>query len=131
MLSIFQYLFIEDLSTRQIFTTEMLDGIPVDQCLDLDLEHREFIGGKIMELCLLEILKFRYMQTDPNWANFLYNPKKKQVRIKIIRTEHARVGRLSRENRKIVINDTPENIENYERKEKFYLQKFQEIERRI
>lgn len=58
----------------------MLDGVPIDQCFDLDLEHREFIGDKIMELCLLEILKFRYMQTDPNWANFLYNPNKKQVR---------------------------------------------------
>lgn len=57
----------------------MLDGIPVDQCFDLDMEHKEFIGSKVMELCLLEILKFRYMQTDPNWANFLYNPEKKQV----------------------------------------------------
>lgn len=74
-------MFLEDLSTRQVFTTEMLDGAPVDQCFDLDTEHKEFIGDKIMELCLLEILKFRYMQTDPNWANFLYNPKKKQVRI--------------------------------------------------
>lgn len=59
----------------------MLDGVPVDQCFDLEMEHKEFIGAKILELCLLEILKFRYMQTDPNWANFLYNPNKKQVKI--------------------------------------------------
>ncbi|XP_072398411.1 atypical kinase COQ8B, mitochondrial [Diabrotica undecimpunctata] len=70
---------IDELSTKQIFTTELLDGVPVDQCFDLDIEHREFIGQKILELCLLEILKFRYMQTDPNWANFLYNPSKKQI----------------------------------------------------
>ncbi|KAJ8922528.1 hypothetical protein NQ315_007558 [Exocentrus adspersus] len=70
---------IDELSTKQVFTTEMLDGIPVDQCFDLELEHREFIGEKIMELCLIEILKFRYMQTDPNWANFLYSPTKKQI----------------------------------------------------
>ncbi|CAH1965303.1 unnamed protein product [Acanthoscelides obtectus] len=70
---------IETLSTKHVFTTELLDGIPVDQCLDLGLEHREYIGSKIMELCLLEILKFRYMQTDPNWANFLYNAEKKQL----------------------------------------------------
>ncbi|KAJ8952414.1 hypothetical protein NQ318_014506 [Aromia moschata] len=70
---------VDDLSTKEVFTTELLDGIPVDQCFDLDLEHRQFIGEKIMELCLLEILRFRYMQTDPNWANFLYNPTKKQI----------------------------------------------------
>ncbi|VEN36153.1 unnamed protein product, partial [Callosobruchus maculatus] len=70
---------VETLSTKHVFTTELLDGIPVDQCFDLDIEHREYIGNKIMELCLLEILQFRYMQTDPNWANFLYNAEKKQV----------------------------------------------------
>ncbi|XP_056637861.1 atypical kinase COQ8B, mitochondrial [Diorhabda sublineata] len=70
---------IDSLSTKQVFTTELLDGIPLDQCFDLDKEHKEFIADKIMELCLLEILKFRYMQTDPNWANFLYNPSKKQL----------------------------------------------------
>ena len=26
-----------------------------------------------MRLCLREIVEFRYMQTDPNWTNFLYN----------------------------------------------------------
>ncbi|XP_074037818.1 ubiquinone biosynthesis protein COQ8, mitochondrial [Leptinotarsa decemlineata] len=70
---------VDHLCTKQVFTTELLDGIPIDQCFDLDLEHREFIGNKIMDLILLEILKFRYMQTDPNWANFLYNPSKKQL----------------------------------------------------
>jgi hypothetical protein len=28
---------------------------------------------------LRELFIFRYMQTDPNWANFLYNPETKQV----------------------------------------------------
>ncbi|KAG5887353.1 hypothetical protein JTB14_018368 [Gonioctena quinquepunctata] len=70
---------VDHLSTKQVFTTELLDGIPVDQCFDLDAEHRKFIGDKVMELVLLEIMKFRYMQTDPNFANFLYNPNKKQV----------------------------------------------------
>lgn len=27
-----------------------------------------------MRLCLLELFHFRFMQTDPNWANFLYDP---------------------------------------------------------
>jgi aarF domain-containing kinase len=70
---------IDELSTNQVFTTELLDGIPVDQCFEMEPEDRRFIAEKIIELCLLELLEFRYMQTDPNWANFLYNPKKKQI----------------------------------------------------
>ncbi|ENN81291.1 hypothetical protein YQE_02295, partial [Dendroctonus ponderosae] len=70
---------LDDLSTKQIFTTELLDGVPLDQCFEMEVEHRQVIGEKIMELVLLEILRFKYMQTDPNWANFLYNPAKKQL----------------------------------------------------
>lgn len=70
---------IDDLCGNQIFTSELLDGVPVDQCFNMDEEHKKFIGFEILKLCLLEILEFRYMQTDPNWANFLYNPNKKQM----------------------------------------------------
>ncbi|XP_076273318.1 ubiquinone biosynthesis protein COQ8, mitochondrial isoform X2 [Rhynchophorus ferrugineus] len=68
-----------NISTKKILTTELLEGLPVDQCFDLDYEDREFIGENVMNLCLLEIMRFKYMQTDPNWANFLYNPTKKQL----------------------------------------------------
>ena len=32
------------------------------------------IGEKLLTLCLRELFEFRLMQTDPNWANFFYNP---------------------------------------------------------
>ncbi|KAL1509253.1 hypothetical protein ABEB36_004018 [Hypothenemus hampei] len=70
---------VDNLTTKQVFTTELLDGVPVEQCFEMGEEHRQFIGEKVMELCLLEILRFKYMQTDPNWANFLYSPSKKQL----------------------------------------------------
>lgn len=31
------------------------------------------LGENILRLCLLELFEFRFMQTDPNWANFLYD----------------------------------------------------------
>ena len=31
------------------------------------------IGENILRLCLQELFQFRFMQTDPNWANFLYD----------------------------------------------------------
>ncbi|KAI4490926.1 hypothetical protein M0802_010600 [Mischocyttarus mexicanus] len=70
---------IDELSTNQVFTTELVDGIPVDKCDEMDLETREYICKLIMRLCLMELFVFRYMQTDPNWSNFFYNPESKQL----------------------------------------------------
>lgn len=39
------------------------------------------IAARIIELCLKELFEFRMMQTDPNWTNFLWNPKTRQVRV--------------------------------------------------
>ncbi|XP_069690164.1 atypical kinase COQ8B, mitochondrial isoform X2 [Periplaneta americana] len=70
---------IERLSTKHVFTTELVEGIPVDKCVDLDCESRERIARLVMELCLKELFEFRYMQTDPNWSNFFYNPETRQL----------------------------------------------------
>lgn len=70
---------IDSLSMKHIFTTELVEGIPVDKCVDLDLETRQHISRLVMELCLKELFEFRYMQTDPNWSNFFYNPETRQL----------------------------------------------------
>ena len=33
----------------------------------------------MIDLCLRELFVFREMQTDPNWSNFLWNPKTRLV----------------------------------------------------
>ena len=37
------------------------------------------IASRIIELCLRELFEFRMMQTDPNWTNFLWDSKTRQV----------------------------------------------------
>jgi aarF domain-containing kinase len=66
---------------KHVFTTELVEGIAVDKCVDLDLETRHHIGRLVLGLCLKELYEFRYMQTDPNWSNFLYNPETRQVNL--------------------------------------------------
>ncbi|KZC11761.1 PREDICTED: aarF domain-containing protein kinase 4 [Dufourea novaeangliae] len=70
---------LDELSTSQVFTTELVEGIPIDKCTSLDLETREHICKLIMRLCLKELFVFRYMQTDPNWSNFFYNVNTRQL----------------------------------------------------
>lgn len=43
--------------------------------------HRHFpqLCKKMLKLCLKELFEFRFMQTDPNWSNFLYNSDTRQV----------------------------------------------------
>jgi len=33
----------------------------------------------ILRLCLKEVFEFRFMQTDPNWSNFFFDPVTKKV----------------------------------------------------
>ncbi|XP_039294170.1 atypical kinase COQ8B, mitochondrial isoform X2 [Nilaparvata lugens] len=70
---------IDNLCTKQVFTSELIEGIPVDKCQDLDYESRLTVCSLIMQLCLRELFEFRFMQTDPNWSNFFYNPETKQL----------------------------------------------------
>ncbi|XP_046383154.1 atypical kinase COQ8B, mitochondrial isoform X1 [Ischnura elegans] len=70
---------IDELSTKQIFTSELINGIPVDKCVELDQSTREYVSLSIMRLCLKELFVFNYMQTDPNWANFFYDTESRKL----------------------------------------------------
>ncbi|KAJ5734756.1 hypothetical protein N7533_013159 [Penicillium manginii] len=60
-------------SGKQVLTMELLSGVAVTKIQDFSQDQRDWIGTQLMRLCLREIAEFRYMQTDPNWTNFLYN----------------------------------------------------------
>uniref|UniRef100_A0A1B6C7G0 ABC1 atypical kinase-like domain-containing protein n=2 Tax=Clastoptera arizonana TaxID=38151 RepID=A0A1B6C7G0_9HEMI len=70
---------VDGLCTSQIFTSELVEGVPVDKCQDMDENTRKHICSLVMQLCLRELFQFRYMQTDPNWSNFFYNADTKQL----------------------------------------------------
>jgi aarF domain-containing kinase len=60
-------------SGKQVLTMEYLGGVGVTKIQDFTQEQKDWIGTQILRLCLREITEFRFMQTDPNWTNFLYN----------------------------------------------------------
>ncbi|BFZ07488.1 hypothetical protein BsWGS_10527 [Bradybaena similaris] len=73
-----QFLYVPEvvdiLSGQCVLTTEFIEGVPVDQCLAMDQETRNKIAAALLKLCLTELFVWRFMQTDPNWSNFFYNP---------------------------------------------------------
>ncbi|KAG9336236.1 hypothetical protein JZ751_002583 [Albula glossodonta] len=42
-------------------------------------EWSHTICENILILCLRELFEFRYMQTDPNWSNFFYDPQTHKI----------------------------------------------------
>lgn len=64
---------IDELCTDRILVTELVRGGTIDKVIDLDQEERNRIGYAIMRLTMLELFVWRFMQTDPNWGNFLYD----------------------------------------------------------
>ena len=71
----------ESLSTEKILATEYLEGIPINEAVNFPQAVRDRIGTSVMYLCLKELFVFRVMQTDPNWTNFLFNPKTKEINL--------------------------------------------------
>ncbi|CAK7893825.1 atypical kinase Coq8p, mitochondrial [[Candida] anglica] len=60
------------LSGEHVLTMERMRGVEIVKG-NWDQNTKNWIATNIMRLCLLEIKKYKFMQTDPNWANFLYN----------------------------------------------------------
>ena len=72
---------IDHASASQVLTMERMDGTAVTKVKNLDQKQKDWIGSQILRLCLREITEFRYMQSDPNWTNFLYNASTKKLEL--------------------------------------------------
>ncbi|WVW86628.1 hypothetical protein I302_108681 [Kwoniella bestiolae CBS 10118] len=75
---------VEEGTTGRVLTTSWMDGKPLSKVRGLSQEARDRIGTNILRLCLMELFQFRFMQTDPNWANFLYTSNNGKEGIQLI-----------------------------------------------
>ena len=71
----------EAASARQVLTMELMPGIAVTKIRNFSQAQKDWIGTQILRLCLREMTEFRYMQTDPNWTNFLFNTTKQKLEL--------------------------------------------------
>ncbi|KAM0847551.1 hypothetical protein ACQ4PT_054939 [Festuca glaucescens] len=71
----------DELSSKKILTSEFVPGVPIDKVAVLSQETRNYVGCKLLELTIKELFVFRFMQTDPNWSNFLYDDSRRQFNL--------------------------------------------------
>ena len=64
-----------------VLTAEFMSGTAVTKIPDLTQTERDWIGTQVLRLCLRELMEWQFMQTDPNWTNFLYNRASQKVEL--------------------------------------------------
>lgn len=64
----------DDLTTPQILAMTYIAGTPIEAAASLPQDDRNRIAENLIDLTLRELFEFGLMQTDPNFANYLYQP---------------------------------------------------------
>jgi predicted unusual protein kinase regulating ubiquinone biosynthesis (AarF/ABC1/UbiB family) len=64
----------EALTTGNILAMSFVDGVPVESLVSAPQAQRDRLLGLLFELLFREIFDFHLVQTDPNFANYLYDP---------------------------------------------------------
>eukprot|EP00937_MAST-01D_sp_MAST-1D-sp2_P006772 g6772.t1 len=67
------------LSTRGVLATEFVDGVPFEALADAPQRDRDRVARALLTLTVKELFAWRFMQTDPNWGNYLYEPESGRV----------------------------------------------------
>lgn len=62
----------EDWSTRHILAMEFISGQPIEAAEQAPQAVRDQIATQLIDLTLRELFEFSEMQTDPNFANYMY-----------------------------------------------------------
>lgn len=102
-----------DLTTKRILAMDFVDGEPLEVLANDDTPQgrRDAMGRVLMRLLFRELFEFRFMQTDPNFANYLYDPAENQIVLldfgSVRRFESRFVARFLRLCKAIIANDRP------------------------
>lgn len=62
-----------DWSTADVLTMSFVSGRPIETAVDLSQNARDRLAADLIDLTLKELFVFGAMQTDPNFANYLYD----------------------------------------------------------
>ena len=64
----------EPLCTPQVLAMQFMPGDPLDSLIDAPQAVRDRVAAALIDLVLRELFVFGAMQTDPNLANYRYDP---------------------------------------------------------
>jgi predicted unusual protein kinase regulating ubiquinone biosynthesis (AarF/ABC1/UbiB family) len=70
-----------DLSTRHVLAMDYVEGAPLEGLVasGLSQEQRDAAAEVLERLLFRELFEFRFMQTDPNFANYMWDPERERI----------------------------------------------------
>ena len=112
----------DDLTTERVLAMDFIEGVPLDrvhgEAYPQRLRNR--IGSLLYELALSELFDFRFLQSDPNFANYLLLPADRRLALldfggtrevpPLLARRYARVLGAAAENDRAVLRRALEEI---------------------
>jgi predicted unusual protein kinase regulating ubiquinone biosynthesis (AarF/ABC1/UbiB family) len=94
-----------DLSTTRVLATDRVRALPIEDLRSAEhsQDRRDAIGEKLLRLVFRELFEFRFVQTDPNFANYLFEPKHERVALLDFGAVRSLSRRFSAAYRRLVI----------------------------
>jgi predicted unusual protein kinase regulating ubiquinone biosynthesis (AarF/ABC1/UbiB family) len=68
-----------DLTTPRVMAMDFVEGESLEALDNAPQARRDAVGSLLERLLFRELFEFRVMQTDPNFANYLYQPATRRV----------------------------------------------------
>ncbi len=98
-----------DLTTPRVMAMDFVEGEPLESLAAASQAKRDSVGNLLERLLFRELFEFRVMQTDPNFANYLWQPGNGRVVLldfgATMRFPEAFVARYARITRAVIEGD--------------------------
>ncbi|MBC7617537.1 MAG: AarF/ABC1/UbiB kinase family protein [Candidatus Saccharibacteria bacterium] len=68
-----------DFTTKNVLAMSFVEGVPVESMVNAPQSERDRMLRMLVGLLFRELFEFGLMQTDPNFANYRYDPESQQL----------------------------------------------------
>ena len=72
---------VDELSDTDVLAMQYLDGRPIETLCDQPRDVRNEVAANLVQLALAELLDWGLVQTDPNFANYLFDADTRRVQL--------------------------------------------------
>ena len=67
------------MSSESVLAMDFIEGVSIEQIEGYDQSTRDFVMRSLLELMFRELFDLQMVQTDPNFANYLYVENTRQI----------------------------------------------------
>jgi predicted unusual protein kinase regulating ubiquinone biosynthesis (AarF/ABC1/UbiB family) len=72
---------VDSLTTQQVLSMRFLDGSPIESLVDAPPSQRNAAATALLELAIREVFDWGLVQTDPNFANYLFAAESGRIQL--------------------------------------------------